>query len=89
MKRLYAAICVFLIAVGSSFAADTDPAAEAKLFKKVDKDKNGTISQMEASKLKKLNKNFAKFDANSDGQIDPAEFSAFMATLPDMPEPED
>lgn len=89
MKRRYTAICALLIAVGSTYAADTDPSAEAKLFKKLDKDKNGMISQQEAGKQKKLNKNFAKFDTNSDGQIDESEFSAFFATMPDMPEPED
>ena len=87
MKRLYAVICTLLIAVSTTYAAEKS--AEKNMFKDLDKDRSGTISQKEASKQKQLSKNWASYDTNQDGQLDESEFSAFEAVLQETSEPDD
>jgi Ca2+-binding EF-hand superfamily protein len=46
-------------------------------FNKLDKDQNGYISQQEAKANKKLLEQWDSADADSDGQLELSEFSAF------------
>ena len=48
-------------------------------FAKLDKNKDGYISQAEAKGNAELAKNFAKWDMNNDGKVNRAEYLAAMA----------
>jgi Ca2+-binding EF-hand superfamily protein len=67
------------LAVGSAYAEDkvgkdkNDPG-----FAALDKDKDGSISRMEASGNDELRKNFDKHDSNHDGKLSRAEYLAAM-----------
>lgn len=50
-----------------------DPAA---MIKRLDKNSDNKLSKEEVAAVKRLNDNFAKIDANSDGSIDEAELKA-------------
>jgi hypothetical protein len=62
-------------------------------FSKLDKDKNGYISQQEAKSNKDLIEQWDTADADSDGQLEMSEFSAFeegrAATFTPPDDPED
>ena len=50
-------------------------------FAKLDKNKDGYISQAEAKGNAELGKNFAKWDMNNDGKVNRAEYLAAMAKV--------
>ena len=50
------------------------------MFKKLDKNGDGTISQSEAQANPTLEKNWSEADANQNGEVSESEFSAFEAT---------
>ena len=52
------------------------PAGGGDMIKRLDKNGDGKVSKEEAEAAPRLAQNFAKFDTNSDGQIDEAEFKA-------------
>lgn len=49
-------------------------------FSKLDTNADGAISSEEATASEALYKGWESADANQDGQVDPAEFSAFEAS---------
>ncbi len=67
------------LAVGAAYAADevgkdkNDPG-----FHALDKDKDGSLSRMEAASNAELRKNFDKHDANHDGKLSRAEYLSAM-----------
>jgi Ca2+-binding EF-hand superfamily protein len=76
----------FALAAGSAFAADNDKSAVGNAtrsdesgFAKLDKNKDGYISKLEAKGEPELSKNFDKWDLNNDGKINRAEYLAAMA----------
>ena len=90
MKAIYL-VAGFGVALFSTplFAEDT---AQAKQFNKLDKDKDGYISQQEAKSDKRLSDQWDTADADSDGKLEMSEFSAFETgkaadfTPPDDPD---
>ena len=55
--------------------------SETSGFAKLDKNKDGYISQAEAKGNAELAKNFAKWDMNNDGKVNRAEYLAAMAKV--------
>ena len=56
---------------------ETAKQVKSDLFKQLDKDGNGQISQQEAEANSTLSKSWSTFDENGDGRLDAQEFSAF------------
>lgn len=52
-------------------------AGEKSLYQDLDANKDGLITQTEASASPKLNEKWKEIDANADGMIDKAEFAKF------------
>jgi Ca2+-binding EF-hand superfamily protein len=76
----------FALAAGSAFAADKEKSTVGNAtrsddsgFAKLDKNKDGYISKLEAKGDVELSKNFDKWDLNNDGKINRAEYLAAMA----------
>lgn len=69
-----------------------DKSTTQESFNKLDKNKDGYISQQEAQADKKLTEQWDSVDADTDGKIEMSEFSAFEAgtapsfTPPDNPD---
>lgn len=88
------AIAATMTVSGMAFAADGDKPARkpegkpgdrpaggpGEMIKRLDTDKDGKVSKDEAKGNPRLTENFAKFDTNSDGFIDEAEFKANAPT---------
>ena len=55
---------------------DRPAGGPGEMIKRLDTDKDGKVSKKEAEATPRLSENFAKFDANTDGFIDEAEFKA-------------
>jgi Ca2+-binding EF-hand superfamily protein len=71
---------------GSVWAADKEKSTVGNAtrsddsgFAKLDKNKDGYISKLEAKGEPELSKNFDKWDLNNDGKINRAEYLAAMA----------
>jgi Ca2+-binding EF-hand superfamily protein len=75
MKGRYVIFSALVIAAGSVYAGSQS--TESEMFRNLDQDQNGAISQQEASKQQTLSQDWAKYDTNQDGQINASEFSAF------------
>ena len=73
--RKFVAIA-FSLAFVFAFAGS---ASASEAMKAADADGSGTISQEEAAAVPGLPEKFGEVDANSDGQIDEAEFAEFEA----------
>ena len=88
MKDIFVTLlAVSVLGSGAAMTAEgadaQEPTYEAK-FAWYDKDKNGTISQQEASIRTDFVEQWKSLDTNGDGQVDLAEFSAFEeANKPD------
>lgn len=79
-------VSAFALAAGSAFAADKEKSTVGNAtrsddsgFAKLDKNKDGYISKLEAKGEAELSKNFDKWDLNNDGKINRAEYLAAMA----------
>jgi Ca2+-binding EF-hand superfamily protein len=73
----YALLTGAAAALLSLSAAADEGTNNDKLFKQLDKDGNGVISQQEASANKQLMKEWKKLDKNSDGGLEKSEFARF------------
>lgn len=60
-------------------ASPATAVAKKRTWSELDTDKNGTLSQGEASAIESLGKAFAQADANADGQLTADEYKAFVA----------
>lgn len=78
-KRMFQQAAVALAAVGFITAA----MAGEDMFTKLDSNADGVISSEEATANEALYKGWESADANQDGQVDAAEFSAFEAHTPE------
>jgi Ca2+-binding EF-hand superfamily protein len=89
MNKTAISAVAFVFACGSAFAADTPAKATAPAtvasttsshaaFNSLDTNKDGMISQSEASGNAKLKSQFAKLDTNKDGKLSPAEYAKEM-----------
>lgn len=67
---------ITLVALVLIFSGAT-VAAEQSLYSKIDADKDGSISQQEASTFTVLSEQWDELDANADGVLDQAEFAKF------------
>lgn len=56
---------------------ETPKEIKSDLFKQLDKDGDGAISEQEAQAESKLSKSWSKFDKNGDGKLDREEFAKF------------
>ena len=93
VKTLVLGASAMAFAIGSAWAADKDKEkdtttmgaagnatrSEDSTFAKLDKNKDGYISKLEAKGEPELSKNFDKWDLNNDGKINRAEYLAAMA----------
>ena len=70
-------ICIITGLVLGLGVATALSAEEVLTFDDMDVDSNGYISMDEAKAQKSINRNWAKIDADKDGNIDISEFSAF------------
>lgn len=61
---------------GEGKPGDRPAGGPGEMVKRLDKDSDGKVSKAEAEGNPRLSANFAKFDTNSDGFIDEAEFKA-------------
>jgi Ca2+-binding EF-hand superfamily protein len=77
MRKGFLIVAVALFPI-SQLAAGNTPTTQ-ELFKSLDTNKDGYISQQEAKANPKLAKQWDSADANSDGKIEESEFSAFEA----------
>lgn len=79
MKKVLAIAA--LLATGSVFAGP--------LMDSMDTDKSGTINADEAAAMPSLVDQFNTLDGDADGQLSPAEFAPFEASVPptDAPQP--
>jgi Ca2+-binding EF-hand superfamily protein len=75
MKGRYILFSALVIAAGSAYAGSKS--TESDMFKSLDQDQSGSISQQEAANQQTLSQDWAKYDSNQDGQINASEFSAF------------
>ena len=90
MKGCYVIFSALVIAAGSAYAESQSTetqSTESQMFKTLDQDQNGAISQQEAQNQQQLSKDWAKYDTNQDGQIDVSEFSAFETQMKESTEP--
>lgn len=55
-------------------------AGDSTLYKNLDTNKDGAISQQEAQALPGLNEKWAELDTNADDRLDPAEFAKMEFT---------
>lgn len=78
-KRMFQQAAVALAAAGFITAA----VAGEDMFTKLDSNADGVISSEEATANEALYKGWESADANQDGQVDAAEFSAFEAQTPE------
>ena len=62
---------IALLFCGASIAADKS------LYKDLDVNQDGAISQKEAAAMPKLTDKWRELDANADGKLDEAEFAKF------------
>ena len=72
-KHLLAALTLITVSGFAWAGADT------ATFQKLDANHDGQISRDEAKQSPEVNKNFNQADANKDGKLDAAEFSALEA----------
>ncbi|MCW8889058.1 MAG: EF-hand domain-containing protein [Sedimenticola sp.] len=68
-----------LAALLAAMATAAVIAAENKSDTVFDVDNNGTLSMEEAKAIPGLSEQWDELDVNKDGQLDPAEFSKFVA----------
>ncbi|MEJ2609685.1 MAG: EF-hand domain-containing protein [Candidatus Thiodiazotropha sp.] len=73
---------IVAIAAAGFFTVAT--AGDASAFTKLDTDGDGYISAEESTVDKALYNGWAKIDANADGKVDAAEFSAFEISTPPL-----
>ncbi|MEQ8205547.1 MAG: hypothetical protein RIA65_05170 [Woeseia sp.] len=73
MKKVLVTIGALTLATGMAFAGDT---TEAKSFNDLDTNKDGVITQTEASVDRELVAYFSNADADQNGFLTPSEFDA-------------
>ena len=76
MKKIVPAILAGAFLTGAAFAADSSN------YDTLDQNHDGVISEQEAASSPALKEAWSKVDANMDGKVDQAEFSAFELAEP-------
>ncbi|ANO51735.1 EF-hand domain-containing protein [Woeseia oceani] len=71
MKKILVTIGALTLATGMAFAGDSK---EAKSFSEIDTNKDGVITQTEASVDRELVAHFSNADADQNGFLTPSEF---------------
>lgn len=70
------------ILAGVCLASGTSAGQDNTSYQALDLDNDGIISEQEADAVPQLKEAWKQVDANMDGQVDRAEFSAFEITEP-------
>lgn len=84
MVKIAMVVLACAFAASPAFAAEPGSASGSQdRFRSLDKDRNGYISHDEAKDRHRVFWYYQRADQNSDGAVDPAEFSAFEELVPD------
>ena len=77
MKKFVVAIGTLVLASGAAFAQQQQ-SSEPKQFEDLDKDKNGALTQEEASGDRTIASIFTQADTNQDGYLTQTEYDRVM-----------
>jgi Ca2+-binding EF-hand superfamily protein len=82
--KFASAALILALASGTAFAAGMEEEAQAPstAFEQLDTNQDGLISKEEGAVREDLTTLWEAADANKDGSLDAAEFSAFETTVP-------
>ena len=78
MKKVFIGAVLFTALAGLAHAEDSATIP----FEKLDANSNGVLSIAEAGNLPEMSGQWSALDQNGDGQLSPAEYSAYRAPAP-------
>ncbi len=82
-KKFMLAVLLSVVA-GTSYAGNPSTSTTSEgsaMYKKLDANQDGYISQREGEAMEVLDRNWTAVDANLDGQLDTVEFARFETAL--------
>jgi len=77
LQKLTLAALAILVSGGATAAADES------MYKNLDANQDGAISQEEAAAMPGLNEKWVELDVNADGTVDEAEFAKMEVSAPE------